>query len=309
MEGAELRLDDIPDRLFTPAIKVREIALARPLNINEKSNIQRGTADIRLDPLIGKPYLMKRDDVINNFRYTNDRKIKTGGWVSTKKYVIYREDNSIVMVIQIPLGDKVELSNGIANETKRSKGDYIVCYTNEDGTIDRSSASVVSSAVFRKMCYIPMNGYIEKHLGKISSKFSMRNILNKLGHIPSLGKIKSENNINQNSVNVNSNWDNGFAGYTPINTNQNVPPTLKINNQNIDNRYELIAQVHDSYGKRVGFIIKSVNGNTKTITKQQAIAAALNKKIKNAEAVQEPGREAYLRGSQGSLDSLPIRYM
>ena len=149
-----LEFDKIPDRMFIPAVRVRDIVKARPLTHEEKSKIKRGSPDILVEPIIGESYLLTRNDIVVNFRYTNGTKIKTSGWESTKQYIIYRNDNTEVAVMQVPLNHTVNVNGNIANKKSRNSGEYIVCTFGENGEIERQSAKVVTSAVFKKIAAI-----------------------------------------------------------------------------------------------------------------------------------------------------------
>ena len=301
---------EIPDRMFMPAIKVREIVRARPLKYEERKNNSRGAPDIFVEPLIGKPYYLSRQDVINHFTYLNRKKIKTTGWESSKKYVIYRDDNTLVKAMQVPLNHTIDINGVTANSSNRSRGDYIVCMCNEDGTIDRGTASVVSAAIFRKLCYIPMNETIAKHQGSRNTLFSFaKTTIAK--HVPPAVKSKVTNMLNR-------------GGTTP--TKSNIPnrapvmpnhPVTGVSKAPLPSQvaagnsagFEIIAQVHDAFGKRVGFILKAPSGETRQLKKQDVINMAIAKKLSNATVVKGPSGEPFLRGVGVQLDNLPIEYI
>lgn len=329
MSKTPISFDEIPDKVFIPAIKVREIVKARPLKLDEKKQIQRGSADILIKPLIGKQYLLTRDQVINNFKYTNGKKIKTSGWESSKSYVIYTEDNATVMVVQIPLNHTVTIGEVTANESNRKSGDYIVCNLDQSGKIDRTSASIVSAPLFRKMCYIPMNEVIHRYRGSKNRVFDF--ISNKIKRmnsiIPKDMTRIADDNISRtselNRVNTGFTEVQGVQGVQGVqNTNrtlnnpntstQGVQNTNRIpNNLNTGatgNNLTVVAQIHDAFGKRVGFVIRASNGRTKDINTPAIMQLANKGLLSNVTLVDNPHGGKFLRGIGMQLDNLPIKY-
>ena len=299
-----LNFEDIPDRVFIPALKVRDIVRAKPLSLAEKKQIPRGSADILIKPLIGNEYLLSRNDVVNNFTYTNGSIIKTSGWESSKMYVIFRPDNTLVYAMQVPTNHTVVINGEMANKNSRKAGDYIVCASNESGVIDRSTAVILSAAVFRKMCYIPRQDIITKHQGSTNKFFdfvakttSTVNFVDRKNNpINPLRKMPVPNAGVGQSINM--------PNTTPVMNKTNLPGALGGDTS----KFTVVGQVHDAYGKRIGFIIQAHNGATKQITKESAIKLATNKKLINAEAVPNPAGETYIRGNGVRLDDLPITY-
>lgn len=297
----EISFDSIKDRMFIPAIKVRDIVRARPLSASEKESIQRGSPDILINPVIGESYLIHRNDVIRNFVYTNGKRIKTSGWKAESQYVIFRADNTTVMVMQVPQNHTVVVNGVIANEKTRKSGDYIVCPLTENNEIDREHASVVSSAIFRKMCYIPRNEVIDRHRGSknkffdfisgvnLQDKFRDRKnrVINPIKQTPIPSGIRSTASVPKPNAYENS------ARY-------NIPKA--------DSSYKVVGQIVDAYGKRVGFVISAPSGATKEIDKLTAMKLAENKKISNMEAVKSQSGDIYLRGNGIRLEDLPVSY-
>ena len=315
---------DLPDSLFIEAYKVRDIVKARPLNKEEKQRINRGAPDIRVDPLIGESYTIDRDTLINNFVYTNNKKIKTMGWSSGKQYVVYRQTKEKIRIMQVPLSNTVQINGKMANTGNRKRGDYIVCYEKNDGSIDRNRAYIITSAVFKKMCFIPESDIIVKHKGSHNKLFDIARAIsdriNNGGHNDSMEEYDAGTNnfsgiFDNNEVRQSKPMQTGFTGVNNQSTNKNmptnnrmgndIPPALNVNNQR---PYTIIQQIHDMYGKRVGFVIQARNGETKGVSRDTAIKLALNQKISNAEVVRNGANDMYLRGNNIRLDELPIIY-
>ena len=319
----EVNYIDIPDSLFIEAHKVRDIVKARPLNKREKEQAGRGTPDIRIDPIIGTSYLITREMLVNNFRYTNGKKIKTSGWSSDKQYVVYRNTQEVVRVMQVPLSNTVKINGVMANEKNRRLGDYIVCSINSDGTPNRNDASIVSAAIFKKMCYVPEQDVITRHRGSHNRLFNLgAAIQNRLNRQASKVTNNFDNIMqrpNSNTVNNKTVMGGGFSGVnrnmasqnsvTPrvnnVGTKTELPPTY--NNRN-NYQYQIISQIHNNFGKRIGFVIQAINGGTKEISKDTAIKLTLDKKLANVEVVTTSSGEKFLRGNSIRLDDLPIIY-
>lgn len=319
----EVNYIDIPDSLFIEAHKVRDIVKARPLNKREKEQAGRGTPDIRIDPIIGTSYLITREMLVNNFRYTNGKKIKTSGWSSDKQYVVYRNNQEVVRVMQVPLSNTVKINGTMANEKNRRLGDYIVCPINSDGTPNRNEASIVSAAIFKKMCYIPEQDVIVNHRGSHNRLFNLgAAIQNRLNRQSSKVTNNFDNIMqrpNSNTINNKIAMGGGFSGVNRNMASQNsvtprvnnaetkteLPPAY--NNRN-NYQYQIISQIHNNFGKRIGFVIQAINGETKEISKDTAIKLALGKKLANVEVVTTSSGEKFLRGNSIKLDDLPIIY-
>lgn len=319
MEKEILNYESLPDRIFVPAIKVRDIVRARPMSIQEKrdrAENKRGGADIIIMPVIGEPYLITRGELKEYFRYTNDREINPRGWKASKQYIVYKEDETEIRVLQIPTTTIINIGKRKVNSTNRKNGEYIVCLLDENGQIDRAHPYIVNSAIFKKLCYIPMNETIEKHIGNKSRHFSLRKLVDRYsntnrmdsqsGFSDDTAEALSNINIKKNQQKFKENTvKKPVKLYGETFKTQLIP---KGNPVRQEIKYTIISQIHDEFGKRIGFIIQAPNGDTRKITKDKAIELGIKKKLINAEVVQESGRETYLRGNNYKLDELPIDY-
>ena len=206
--------------------------------------------------------------------------------------------------MQLPLDNMLEINGVVANGGNRKRGDYIICLSNEDGSINRATASILSAAIFRKLCYIPMNDVIEKHQGSrnTSFKFISRTIAN---HIPPGIKSRLPGTNRPSSPNMTpSNAPNLSRGVARA----PIPSQVAANGEDNGADLEVVAQVHDGFGKRVGFVIRSSSGAIKKVSKNDALRLANSKKLRNATIVAGPSGDSYLRGVGIQLDNLPIEY-
>ena len=160
-----LDLASIPDRAFIPVIRKRNILKAQ---INSKGSSKYS---IRIQSPMGDYQDIQRKELLENYRYLQNKKINLHGWKSDTYYTIFMSDNSKMYAMQVPLSVTAYVNGVIANTTSgRQKGDYIVCYGGADGKIDKRTAKVIQATTFHKMFSIPKNEIIMKYRGKSKNK-------------------------------------------------------------------------------------------------------------------------------------------
>ncbi|MBR1455158.1 MAG: hypothetical protein IJ593_11055 [Lachnospiraceae bacterium] len=295
--GNYIEYKDIPDKVFVKAILIRDIAKARLLSKEEKQNIERGSPDIEVISIVGGKSMVDRNSILANYKYTNNKRVKTYGWKSGKEYVIYRDINDEVYVFKVPTYAKVKVGNKVANYSSKGSGDYIICLSNERG-IDRANVYVVSSQLFRKLGFIQNSDTIDKCYNKPKNSRRQFNL------IAAINKIVSSR-------------DNGFS-LPLMNDDKPVQPDRTNYSVSASNNYtkpangpkgqvKLVGQIHNSFGKRIGYIVMDSNGKTGKINKNAAVKLAYNHKISNAEAV-KTNSEYFLRGNGIAIEKLPITY-
>lgn len=306
---------DIPSKLFIPAIMIKEISRARCLSQNEKSKIKAGSPDIMVMPFIGKAGLMSRDSITQNYRYANGKKINIMGWKAENSYIISRQVNQLVMVMQVPSNHIMNLNGKSVNKNNREHPDYIVCLTDKSGRIDRNSAFTISSDLFKKMIHIQSNEVIENNVGKPKKQFDLNK---KRAEVA--GKYKNKQIMNGDTFATTLSGKNvtNIKEEKPINIKQtakkpiNVKPAVNNVNDltNEQANIVVIAQILDDLGKRAGFVIQNtLNGETKKINTATAMSLCKSHKIKNMTVVANPNGTFFLRGVGISIDNLPIEYV
>ena len=284
---------EIPDNCFISGILVREIVKARPLTREEKQKIKRGGPDILIEPVVGQGSLMNRNEVISTYSYTNGRKINIKGWKAEKTYVIFKPTNVEVAIMQVPLNNIVNVRGKRANSGNKQSGDYIICRLNDDGSINRDTASVVTSAVFRKICYIPPQDIITRHRGVKSKLFD----------------FGTGRKIGTQSNNTHISFDKPQEA--PVRVTQprvtNTVVTQKPQMSAIDaaiekaNNYTVVAQLLNDMGKRCGFVISDPNGNSTKINLGTAKNLCESKKISNMTIVDGNNGFKFFRGIGQSI--------
>lgn len=275
----------ISDNAFIKAVKTREIMRARLLTKIEKTKINRGGPDVYCQSLNGALGLLTRTDIMRNYKYLNGKKVRVLNWYASDEYFIARPDNIDVMAVKVPKAINIRVKDKVTNTKKSSTGDYIVCAVNEDGSINRESAFIVTSDVFKKMFYISPSALKDRRSGL--SVVTPRVINKQTYDLNSTNNIKIETVSNKNENNMSA---MGNIGATK------------------SNKYIAVAQIHNDYGQRVGFMIQSSSGATKEITKQVMINLCNSNKVSNIELVNNGDNNIYLRGNGVKIEDLPIAY-
>lgn len=140
-----LEYSKIPDHLFKPVVKVRDILRARILSSDEKRKINHGGPDIYVMSPMGTSNLLTRDSIIKYYKYVDGSKIKLSSWKSKLSYIVIANDKGEAYAFKVPnninikMGDKVVPSGG-----------YIICESS-DGEINRQKAFVIKKEYFKKM--------------------------------------------------------------------------------------------------------------------------------------------------------------
>lgn len=316
MSRIELKLSDIPETAFVQAIKVRDIVKARALSTKERNTREPGAPDIHIEPLIGTATYMSKAEAGSTYTYSNGRKVNFQGWKSDKRYVLVGGSESIVLVMQVPKQHFVKVGNSVANGKKA--GDYIVCLPDAEGLPDKGTCKVVNRALFRKMCYIPMQDAIERNIGRDVPAFDLNERVNTYRDDSAFvhdDAYQSETiAVDNNGVEYTRPYQHvnpiqsGFSGAVAAPKQNTVSPVKSADDASIG-KYTIVAQVVNEYGQRIGFVIQSKSGETRPIMKDVALRLCASKKISNADAVNGPNGQLYLRGRGVQLDMLPITYL
>lgn len=329
--------------VFLPAINLVEIARVRVLSFDERKKKKPGSPDVEVFPLIGKPYLISRQELSRDFRYTNNFKVKANGLSPRQKYVVYRKTNKPVWVLKVPKYIAIDNGNIKANTRTGASGDYIVCLAGQDGEIDLESASVVRAKTFRKMCVIPYAASIMKAMrsrrkmrpqeflrqgifpyvpsvhsdgsdnepqksgnteNHVRSTLQQRAITQRPTRVPTQSKpVDPEDGFRQ----LSQAWRNGAS--SPQN-GQMARPTEPSTRNNGKYSLKFVAQLCNSQGVRVGFVVMQVGGAKKKVSNGTALNLASAGLVSNAEVVSNnPGGDPFLRGNGVRLSDLPIVYV
>lgn len=325
MEKTNLAYESIPDRMFIPAVMIREMLRVRPLNSEEKKNTKRGGPDVLAIPYIGNRSLMFRDDITGCYTYTNGRKIKVRGWQTSKFYIVVRPSNETVMVMQVPPNHTLEINGITANNKDKQISDYIVCKIDPNGNIDRQSATIVRGSVFHKLCYIPDNPAIarSRERGTANRYFDFNNpsaavntdfrgnVVKPVRHVQYTETMEQASN-KPNNFKAAQNISNRPTSNIKLEKSAEAKPRSNSVNTNQTLEMPKLQVTHNlfnSTGQRVGFVIKADSGEIRRINRNTAINLCKQKRIKNMTVVSNGAGDFYFRGIGISIDELPATYV
>lgn len=325
MEKTNLAYESIPDRMFIPAVMIREMLRVRPLNSEEKKNTKRGGPDVLAIPYIGNRSLMFRDDITGCYTYTNGRKIKVRGWQTSKFYLVVRPSNEIVMAMQVPPNHTLEINGITANNKDKQISDYIVCKIDPNGNIDRQSATIVRGNVFHKLCYIPDNPAIarSRERGTANRYFDFNNpsaavntdfrgnVVKPVRHVQ-YTETMEQASTKPNNFKAAQNISNRPTSNIKLEKSAEAKPRSNSVNTNQTLEMPKLQVTHNlfnSTGQRVGFVIKADSGEIRRINRNTAINLCKQKRIKNMTVVSNGAGDFYFRGIGISIDELPATYV
>ena len=325
MEKTNLAYESIPDRMFIPAVMIREMLRVRPLNSEEKKNTKRGGPDVLAIPYIGNRSLMFRDDITGCYTYTNGRKIKVRGWQTSKFYIVVRPSNETVMAMQVPPNHTLEINGITANNKDKQISDYIVCKIDPNGNIDRQSATIVRGNVFHKLCYIPDNPAIarSRERGTANRYFDFNNpsaavntdfrgnVVKPVRHVQYTETMEQASN-KPNNFKAAQNISNRPTSNIKLEKSAEAKPRSNSVNTNQTLEMPKLQVTHNlfnSTGQRVGFVIKADSGEIRRINRNTAINLCKQKRIKNMTVVSNGAGDFYFRGIGISIDELPATYV
>lgn len=325
MEKTNLAYESIPDRMFIPAVMIREMLRVRPLNSEEKKNTKRGGPDVLAIPYIGNRSLMFRDDITGCYTYTNGRKIKVRGWQTSKFYIVVRPSNETVMAMQVPPNHTLEINGITANNKDKQISDYIVCKIDPNGNIDRQSATIVRGNVFHKLCYIPDNPAIarSRERGTANRYFDFNNpsaavntdfrgnVVKPVRHVQ-YTETMEQASTKPNNFKAAQNISNRPTSNIKLEKSAEAKPRSNSVNTNQTLEMPKLQVTHNlfnSTGQRVGFVIKADSGEIRRINRNTAINLCKQKRIKNMTVVSNGAGDFYFRGIGISIDELPATYV
>lgn len=325
MEKTNLAYESIPDRMFIPAVMIREMLRVRPLNSEEKKNTKRGGPDVLAIPYIGNRSLMFRDDITGCYTYTNGRKIKVRGWQTSKFYIVVRPSNEIVMAMQVPPNHTLEINGITANNKDKQISDYIVCKIDPNGNVDRQSATIVRGNVFHKLCYIPDNPAIarSRERGTANRYFDFNNpsaavntdfrgnVVKPVRHVQYTETMEQASNKPNNFKAVQNISNRPTSNIKLEKSAEAKPRSNSVNtNQTLEMpKLQVTHNLFNSTGQRVGFVIKADSGEIRRINRNTAINLCKQKRIKNMTVVSNGAGDFYFRGIGISIDELPATYV
>lgn len=307
-------LDSVPEVGFIDAIRTKNIYKAKILNRADRANLTPGSPDVRLKSSSGKTKYISRRELANNFVLSNGSKIRLAFLNSNKEYFIYNICSEKCKVLKLP-----DNCYGTFKDKNVKPGSYMVCNVNDSGSIDMSTAEIVSPYIFRKTFRIPPQAVIKRHIGSGSKNFTLFNNRDKikqmrqmnkpsfdsskLGMNPSNIHIEAVNNTNSNISNTeNKLWK---PSINLVNKNKSIQETQNTNNST-NYRFRVLNKIVDMDDRLLGFTIQEIEtGKTKRLNTNELTKLCMNKLVENVMVVRNTRGTLYLKGNGCRLEALP----
>lgn len=302
---------ELPDNVFIPVIRKRDIVRARPLSREEKREYGKGCPDILLVSPTGEQRLITRQELLSNFTYLNGRKININGWSSKKNYMVVRMDDTQLFAMLVPYNCTINIKGRNANKNQNRRGDFIICLTDNNGGIDRGSANLISNKIFKKMFHIPENEVITRNIGKGNQEFNPAETKNRRRNS---NRVNNSPHKNKNVVTPDFGLnEDAFAQMASEIQRQPSKPAdtsiIKNNPANTDRvaptnqQYTAIGRLMQN-GVIAGFVIQNSKGATRNVTKQEMMQLCQRKMISNVILSRKESGAYYLRGNGIRIDML-----
>lgn len=297
---------ELPDNVFIPVIRKRDIVRARPLSREEKREYGKGCPDILLVSPTGEQRLITRQELLSNFTYLNGRKININVWSSKKNYMVVRMDDTQLFAMLVPYNCTINIKGRNANKNKNRRGDFIICLTDNNGGIDRESAGLIPNKIFRKMFHIPENEVITRNIGKGNAEFNPDRARKR--------RNKSRAEIKRSTTPDFGLNEDAFANMAAEIQKQ---PSKTVDTSGLNNKVKVRDEKHGDNKKFIaigrlmrngnleGFVIQNTRGATRNITKQEMMQLCQRKLVTNVmlSRKEETGKY-FLRGNGIRIDML-----
>lgn len=325
----EIDLDEILSKGMIPVIRKRDILKARLLSIDEKKSAGRESLEIFVTSPLGHSYTMSKEDLINNYTYLNGRRINISGWKSTKERMVYRIDETAFLAIQIPINCTVDVNNKQVNKSISTVGEYIIAYQNNDGGPDPDKLGVITSAMFKKMFYMPPNDVITRNYGQGHKDFipnESRNTHkeNGMDFVTPLGMgdfrldTSADDSMDTSEIKQTiqkSEPSHQVAKQATQQTQQtmknkpvsriSIDKLREIPEQQKEIKYSAIGRLIDNDGIIIGFVIQNKKGEYRSITKVEAMELSKQHLIDNISVgVKADTGKSFLRGNGIKISDL-----
>lgn len=183
-----IKLQDIPDKLFSKGILVTEIYKAKLINSKEVSECGVDPhTNVRLSGIMGDTYI-SRVELRRKYLTSRKRKISLSGWRNNTSYIVLKPNNVAVGVFRVPRKSNYRII--MTNGKEVPYGSFIVVpYSyDKDGNacgFNKNYPMLVNKELFRKMFVIENKESYKKHLREGS------NSINRSNNIPVVKDITS----------------------------------------------------------------------------------------------------------------------
>lgn len=319
-----MMLDELPEIGFIDAIKTKNICKAEILKRQARAGLTPGSPDVKITSASGETLYISRRELKNNFLLSNGSKIRVAFLNAGKDYTVYSICNEQYKVIKLP-----DNCTGNFQGKRVRPGSYMICKVTEDGSINMSSAGIVSPKLFKKMFVIPPQDVIKRHLGSGNKEFTLLRNGNEAHDLNGGYRPKPNAPIDSANSTFKPIVDTSQLGIKPSSINIQTASESLINNRqslhadstarNDDNKqsdnndtqskykYTAINRVVDMNHKMQGFTLKEIqSGRIKQITTQQMVQVCSKKLVDNIIlAKRESTGTIYLKGNGIIINNLP----
>jgi hypothetical protein len=297
--------EEIPEHGFIDAVKVRDICKIKMLTRQERAERNWTQEDVMVKSATGQQTYINRKQLVSNYTHIDGKKITIPYLKSGKVYTVCSNISTNYKVMKLP-------NNATAafNGSKVQPGSYIICATNQDGSIDKNSMTIVSDKMFRKMFKIPMQDVIQRNMGRTPKKrfglFEQRNRYSTPARRIKPRIDTSEIGMNPNNINIptKSNPTNivfnkqsmGMAG---------IPQSIE---QESKYKYRATHRIVDmSSHKLLGFVIQEIKtGKQKQFDVPNVTKMCEQHMVENLMLVRsEKTGIRFLKGNGMRIESLP----
>ena len=283
----EIRVEDIPIRVFVDAEMKREVLEAEMISRNTRRKMKIAGGDVKVTSPLGHNRVMHREEVRDNYRYTNGNVINISSWLPKSKYVVFRETSTYYKAMRVPKGMAVQIGDSLITHNMYEDGTYIIFEVDSEGRMVKQSLSVISSEVFKRMFIILPNKTISKHSGKVRTVRTR--IRDKIDEFEGIGEIEQDTDVEHTRSRVNEYRE-------------------EVSNEK---RFKALAKYVSYSGSIVGFLLADTFKGDREIhvSKPTIVRMCSNKLVSNISlAVKENGKH-YLRGNGikiSELMSIPV---
>ena len=290
---------NLPDKVFIDAVKMVDVIKFR---LTDSKHIRNGEPDVSIIDCSGYRTKITRRQLVQNFRYTNGKKIILAFLKNNTDYTAMRNCSENYKVFR-PSDKYVAIING----KRLANTGYLACKIDENGAILRDTMGVVSNKMFHKCFRIPLQDVIKRCMnGK---------------NIPSESMEMSFDNTG--STVGSQGFDSSQLGLDPSSFNRPTYEETKKQEQQVQRAvqkseqaskeetkylYTVTAQAVEMKNNNhvVGYILKEIKtGRTRQVNTSQLAMVCDKKLVDNVSLVTKENGGKFLRGNGIVLTNLP----
>ena len=292
-KGYYMNIEDIPEEALMECVRIRDIVKARILTRREKQQLNRGSGDVLCTSKGGLQYFITREQVTEEYRYLDSKKVKLFNWEAGKEVELYRNDSTMAYAILLPKGVRA-----LCGGKEIPSGYYVVCYATQEGIANRTKIDVVNPSDFRKMFVMRPNEIINRNKGTGAELYSLKD--------ENRRKNQKQITFNDNSSNLDTSTDTKTkAEFTPMKIgNMSERLDKEPEKKPAANKIKAVGRITDDRDKLIGFVIENAVGRRAQISVIDMVKAAKDDIVSNICVVNKDGSQ-FLRGIDIKIGELP----